>query len=471
MSAPRDFSGPIPLTAPAGAPGPGAETVWHPKYVWVTIGSFALIFLAAVQSLAVTTVMPAVSEALHGEALYAVAFSGTLATSVIGMVAVGAWADRAGPVAPLYAAVSLFVAGLVIDAVAPTMGVLVLGRLVLGLGSGGQIVALYVVVARIFPAPLHGRVFALFSAAWIVPALVGPFLAGAVAEFLHWRWVFAGVAILAVLAMAMIAPRLRGLAAHAEDPGSGSRRVIVRRMLLATVVAGAALALALSGELVTPWSWAVAVVALLVLGAAVVPLLPRGTLRAAPGLPSVILMRGVLAGGFFGAEVYVPKLFIDAYAWTPTFAGLGLTIAGITWALGAELSARHADRVGNRRLVVTGVGLLAASIGLVFASALWAWPGIVPALAWGIGGLGMGFVYARLSVLMLAYSSASSQGFNSSALQISDAVGSSAVIAVMGLVFLALGPGAGFPVVFALAVAIILLTLVPGLRLGHAHEL
>lgn len=468
MSGPHEFTAPIPVVqTPAAAP---RETIWNPRYIWVTLGAFALIFLAAIQSLAVTTVMPAVSDALDGEALYAVAFSGTLATSVIGMVAVGAWSDRTGPVVPLYAAVGMFVAGLVIDAFAPTMGVLVLGRLVLGLGSGGQLVALYVVVARIFPAVLHGRVFALFSAAWIVPSLVGPFLAGAVAEFLHWRWVFGGVAVLAVAAMLMIAPRLRGLAAHAEHPSEGTRRTVVRRLLLAVVVASAALALGLSGELPTPWSWVMAAAALGVVGIAVVPLLPRGTLRAAPGLPSVILMRGVLAGGFFGAEVYIPRLFIDEYGWSPTFAGLGLTIAGITWAVGAELSARHAERVGDRRLALAGIGLLATSIALVLASALLGWPGIVAAIAWGLGGLGMGFVYARLSVLMLAYSSPRDQGFNSSALQISDAVGSSSVIAIMGLLFLAIGPGAGFAAVFVVAILIVLLTLVPGLRMGGVRE-
>ena len=78
-----------------------AVSVWAPRFVWVTVGAVALIFLAAMQSLAVTTVMPVVSDDLGGAALYAVAFSGTLATSVIGMVAVGAWSDRSGPVWPL----------------------------------------------------------------------------------------------------------------------------------------------------------------------------------------------------------------------------------------------------------------------------------------------------------------------------------------------------------------------------------
>ena len=86
-----------------------AAGIWGPRYVWVTVGAVALIVLAAIQSLAVTTVMPLVSADLDGERLYAVAFAGTLATSVIGMVAVGAWCDRGGVLAPLSTAVALFV--------------------------------------------------------------------------------------------------------------------------------------------------------------------------------------------------------------------------------------------------------------------------------------------------------------------------------------------------------------------------
>lgn len=463
----REFSGPILLPPPQT--GDDGGSIWSARYVWVTLGAFALLFLAALQSLAVTTVMPAVSDALDGEALYAVAFSGTLATSVIGMVAAGAWADRTGPAAPLYAAVALFVAGLVIDALAPSMGVLVLGRLVMGLGTGGQIVALNVVVARIFPPRLHGRVFAAFSAAWIVPSLIGPFLAGAVAEFLHWRWVFGGVAVFAVAALAMIAPRLRDVRAHVEEPAA---EPVARRLLLAAVVAAAALVLALAGELPGAWSWLVAAAALAVVGLFVLPLLPRGTLRAARGLPSVILMRGLMAGALFGAEIYVPKLLIDDFQWTPTWAGLGLTVAALAWAAGAEISGRHGDRIGNRRLAVLGVVLLAAAVAGVGATGPLGLPALWAALVWGLAGLGMGLMYPRLSVLMLAYSTARNQGFNSSALQISDSVGSSATIAVMGLVFTALaGTTLGFPAVFAIAAALALAALVPGMRLGTVREL
>ncbi|HWI30814.1 MAG TPA: MFS transporter [Microbacterium sp.] len=442
--------------------------IWHPRIVWVTVGAVALVFLAAVQALAVTTVMPVVSDELDGASLYAVAFSATLATSVIGMVATGAWSDRAGPVLPLYTATTLFVAGLLIAGAAPTMEILVAGRLVQGLGTGGQIVALYVVVARIYPSVLHGRVFAAFSAAWVVPSLIGPFLAGAVAEFLHWRWVFFGVALLTVVAFVMVAVKLAGIDMHTDEPASNGN--VILRLVLAVVVAMGALALSLSGE-IPVFGWAAAAASLVVIALAARPLLPRRTLSAGRGLPSVVLMRGIIAGALFGAEIYVPYLLIDHFGFSPTWAGLGLTTAALAWAAFADVQGRFGDRIGNTRITLIGVVLLGTSTAVAGLTALWGLPPAVLIAGWTLAGAGMGLMYPRLTVLTLAYSTPQNQGFNSSALSISDSIGASAAIAVMGLAFTFLrGTDAGFPAVFAIATALALAALVPGLRLGHAHE-
>ena len=168
----------------------------------------ALIFMVAFESLAVTTVMPTVSDALDGATLYAFAFAGPLATGVVGMVVAGPWSDRSGPRTPLLVAVGTFTAGILVAGAAPSMEVLVAGRLFQGLGGGAMTVAVYVVVARLYPAMLHPRVFAWFAAAWIIPSLVGPAGAGAVAQHLGWRWVFLGVALLVVPTTLALVPAL-----------------------------------------------------------------------------------------------------------------------------------------------------------------------------------------------------------------------------------------------------------------------
>lgn len=464
MTSPHE---PVP-TGPVLTVEPGQGSVWSARFVWVTIGAVALVFLAAMQALAVTTVMPIVAADLDGAALYAVAFAGVLATSVIGMVAVGAWSDRTGPVWPLTSAVVLFVVGLVLAGIAPSMEVLVAGRLIQGLGTGGMTVALYVVVARIYPADLHGRVFAAFSAAWVVPSLVGPFLAGAVTEYLHWRWVFLGVAALTLVAYVLVAARLWTTPLGSDDPSTAR---ILPRMACAIAVAAGALGLSLAGEL-GEWSWAGVAASVVVIVVAIRPLLPARTLRSARGLPSVVLMRGLIAGALFGAEIYVPYLLIDRYGFSPTWAGLGLTAAALTWAAAADVQGRYGDRIGNARIAVIGTVQLFAATAFAAATALWQLPPWVLIVTWALAGSGMGLMYPRLTVLTLAYSSPQNQGFNSSALSISDAVGAASTIAVMGLVFTALtAMDAGFPVVFAIAGLLALLALVPGLRLGHGHEL
>ncbi|MEV4667550.1 MFS transporter [Microbacterium sp. LWO12-1.2] len=444
-------------------------SIWDRERRWVTLGAVALIFLAAIESLAVTTVMPIVSEALDGQSLYAVAFAGTLATSVIGMVAAGVWSDARGPRGALYFAVSLFLIGLVISGFAVTMHQFLAGRLVQGLGAGGQTVALYVVVARLYPPHLHGRVFAAFAAAWVVPSMIGPFLAGAVAEFLDWRWAFLGVAVLTAAAFLTIAARLRGV-----DLGHGvpqDRRAVAMRLLLAGVVAVFAVLIGFSADMVPPVGWPVAIAAVVVIAIALLPLVPKGTLRAGRGLPSVVLMRGLVAGAFFAAEAYIPYLLMKRFDFTATWAGIALMLAAFAWAGASALQGRYGERLGNRRITLISLSLLMAAIVCVLITSLWGISPLLVILGWALGGGGMGLLYPRLTVLTLAYSGPDDQGFNSSALSISDATGSAVAIAIAGLGVATLGGGVGaFGVVFAFCIALVFLASVPGLRLGHAAE-
>ncbi|MGO4586156.1 MFS transporter [Arthrobacter sp. 2RAF6] len=448
-------------------------------YLLATAGACALVFLAAFESMAVTTIMPLVSRDLDGAGLYALAFAGPLATGVIGMVAAGNWADRRGPAAPLYASVALFAAGLLIAGTALSMQMLVAGRLVQGLGGGAMTVALYVVIARVYPARLHAQVFAAFSAAWVIPSMIGPFAAGVVAELSSWHWVFLGVVGLVVPALAMILPAMRGVRstpdareAGSSEPGSpkagageakpGGADVpwAFGRMGWAALAALAVLGLNLSGQL-PGVGWVIAAVALVIAMLAVRPLVPRGTLGAHRGLPSVILMRGVASAAFFGTEVYVPYLLTERYSFSPAFAGLALTGSAIAWAAASAVQGRMGSRLGNALAVKIGSALVLGSVVIVLVTTVLAWPAGVAIAGWLFAGAGMGLMYPRLSVMTLALSKPEDQGFNSSAMSISDSLGGALSLAVTGLVFSALTTTAGsFAGVFVLTSAIAVVGLV-----------
>ncbi|MEE3919067.1 MFS transporter [Micromonospora sp. BRA006-A] len=113
---------------------------------------------------------------------------------------------RARPRPALWHGVVWFVAGLVVAGAATTMEVLVVGRAVQGFGSGLVSVALYVVVGQAYPEQLRRRIFAAFAAAWVVPSLVGPALAGLIVEHLGWRWVFLAVPAVAIPAALLVQP-------------------------------------------------------------------------------------------------------------------------------------------------------------------------------------------------------------------------------------------------------------------------
>lgn len=167
------------------------------------------------------------------------------------MTAAGSWTDRRGPTSPLLVGVGLFVVGLLVAGFAPTMVVLVVGRIVQGVGSDMLIVALYVVVARVYPEPVRPRVFAAFAAAWLVPGIIGPGVAGLVVEHLGWRWVFLGVPVLAVPALLVLRPALGAMPSGAVEAGGAVAdparaahpvRAAQRRTALSVVVAAGVLA-------------------------------------------------------------------------------------------------------------------------------------------------------------------------------------------------------------------------------------
>ncbi|WNY34813.1 MFS transporter [Curtobacterium flaccumfaciens] len=149
-----------------------------------------------------------------------------------------------------------FAVGTAVVMLAPTMEVFLAGRLIEGFGAGAIDVVLYVLVARIFPAELHGPVFAGFAAAWVVPALIGPALAGIVTDTWNWHWVFAGALVIALAAFVLLVPTLGRL-----HPPAAALRPPWQRVRIGWSVAAAVSILLLNvAPDLTPWGMVAAVV-------------------------------------------------------------------------------------------------------------------------------------------------------------------------------------------------------------------
>ncbi|WP_063792216.1 MFS transporter [Nonomuraea pusilla] len=435
------------------APAPGVVSA---PYRALSIGLVALVMLVAFEAMAVATAMPVVARDLGGMHLYNLAFSATLAASVIATVLGGRWSDVRGPLQPIAVGVGAFVAGLLVAGFAPTMEVLVAGRFVQGLGAGLIQVALYVLVARVYPGELHPKVFALFSAAWVVPSMVGPAIAGFVVENVDWRWIFLGVSLIVVPSALLL---WRGTAGRAVEGGGAEPAPGLGRKIAWAVVTAVAAALIQYGS-------ALKLAGLPLLGAGAVLLavaLPRlllpGSLRAARGLPTAPVLRGLAYGSLMAAEVLIPLMLMNERHLSATGAGVVLTIGALGWSTGSWVKGR--GTIGHLAAIRGGAVMIAVGIALVMLVLVDAVPLAVAYVAMAIAGLGIGALHPTVSVLVLEMSEQGEEGQNSAAVGVGESVFTVVAVAVSGALFTATGENYAVGLAFTVVLAVVAVFLAP----------
>lgn len=449
--------------SPDGAPAPGREQlersagvdrVWSPGRRLLTAGLVLTVTVVATEALAVATVLPLVEDDLGGLQLYGWVFAGFFLGNLVGIVVTGRAADRVPLVVPFLAGLLLFSVGLGVAGLAPSMPVLVLGRVLQGLGAGALPAAAYVTIGRAYPAGARPRMFALLSTAWVVPGLLAPSLAGVVGEQAGWRWVFLGVLPVTVAAGGLAA---RAVLTVPPPPAPDGAPGSVLAAVGLAAAAGALMAGLGAGEL----GLAAALVIAGAVGGALAlrRLTPPGTLRAAPGLPAAVALRGLLTFSFFAADAYLP-LTVTGIRGAPTLlTGAALTAGTLAWAAGSWIQERQVGRLGPQVLVRRGLVILAVGVGSLVLVTVPAVPAATAVVLAGVAGLGIGQAYAPLSLSVLASAPPGGQGAATAALQVSDVLGVALGTGAAGAL-VAFGDTAGWPegravgLVFCLAAAV-----------------
>jgi len=453
----------------AVAPGP-----YSARFRALSLGVFALILCIAFEFMAVATALPVAARELGGLNLFPWALTVFLAAVMFANGVAGEVCDRIGPRLPLVGGSLAFTGGLLVSGLATSMPMLIVGRFVQGLGAGFTIVAVYVVIAQCYPEEVRPRMMSLLATAWVVPSVIGPFVAGGLTELVSWRWAFLVLVPLVPIPLLVVLPRL------AQSSPTEVRRE-GRLRLAAMMAVGAALA-QWAGLEAEDSRWLTAAGALAVgLGlivAAARQLFPAGTLMLRRGLPSVVAFRGVSAGGFFGCQAYVPLMLVEHRGATPILAGLAVAGTAIGWSSGSWYQGRPGLTLRRSTLVwrgavVTSVGVLVTSSAAITTDAV-RLPGWLAGVGLILGGLGMGLSMASNSVLLFDYSAPDDRGANSAALQMSDALGGLLVIGAGGVVYALMrdtwSQTALFSSIFALALAVMVLAVYVGTRVrSPAH--
>ena len=427
-------------------------------------GLVMAVTLNAFEAVAVVTAMPAISKELHGDRLYGAAFSAYMLANLVALVVGGEQSDRRGPAAPFLGGVTVFAIGLVVAGLAPTMAVVLLGRVLQGAGSGSLASVAYVGIGRAWSAEDQPRLFALLSTAWVVPSLVAPVAAGWITEQVGWRWVFLGLLPLVPILLLLAARPLIRLGPPPE-PHTGERRW----PLAARLAAGSGLVLAGLQAASVLMALPLLAVGLALAAPALLRLLPEGTLRAEPGIPAAIAARLCVNIAFFGCDTFVPLAATRIHGASTLVAGAVILGGSLVWTAGANLSARmhwppaRAARTGFLALAAGTAGTV-----LVTVSAIPLW---VTFLTCALSGFGIGVVFNTTSVSAMGQAPAGQEGLIGSQLGVADALGFATIGAIGGAMVgvadrgvLDLAPALALVFVLASAIALVGAAVAPRVR-------
>jgi MFS family permease len=394
-------------------------------------GLFLAVSMSAFEITAVLTALPSIVSELHGERFYGATLAVYLLASLISVVASGEMADRRGPSLPFALGVGLFIAGLVVAGTTRSPLVVVLGRAMQGMGAGAQTTLTYVVIRRAMREELQPKIYAVMSAAWVLPSLVAPLIAGWITDRFGWRWVFLGLAGPAALVGVLVVSQTRRLGPPGEPLGkSRMPMALVLSLGAAAVLTGStnrnllvALVLGLGG-------FGVCVVAAR-------SLLPHGTYSFQLGLPSAVASRFLATFAFGSVDSFVPFAAKNIHGVrSATVQGFMIIGAALTWTAGQAYAAKRAANGNPSKYVRMGFGFL--GLGALLTSTvvapqtpLWA-----VFLAWMVGGLGMGLLFNPTTVVAMAASSDGDAGLVGSQLSMADSLGFASA-ATLGGTFIA----------------------------------
>lgn len=397
--------------SPSSAEAVALRDINPPKSGWAAllsgrngVRSLALaggVVLHAINVYIATTILPSVVRDIGGIDYYAWNTTLFVAASILGSALSARLLARAGPRSAYVIATLVFVVGTFICAVAPSMPVMLAGRLVQGLGGGFLFALSYAMIRLVFDETLWPRAMALVSGMWGVATLVGPAVGGIYAQLGVWRaafWSLIPVALLFAVLAVIVLPK------RSTDEIERSPLPLAQLVLLTSAV------LAVSfGSVSSVLLWNIAgLVAAVILTALLIGtesrarhrLLPAGALRITTALGALYATMSLLAVAVTSGEIFVPLFLQVLHQQSPLIAGYLAALMAAGWTLGSIASAGASGK-GISCAILAGpmlgmAGMIALAV-LMPGESAGGWPALMPiCVALVAIGLGVGMAWPHL---------------------------------------------------------------------------
>jgi EmrB/QacA subfamily drug resistance transporter len=392
------------------AKGAGAA---HPRLILAT--TVLASSLAFVDGSVVNVGLPAIARSFgdHGVNVSWIVSGYLLPLSALLLLG-GAAGDRFGHRRLLLGGVGLFIAASLLCAVAPTLGWLLCGRVMQGVGAAMLMPTSLAILGSSFSGEARGKAIGTWAAAGAAAGAIGPLVGGWLIDLVGWRSIFLVNVPIAAGALYLCARYIKDLPSKDEQPLDGMGALLAT-VGLAALTWGLTLGSAARG-----WSTlAVAILAAGVVvlalfiaverkrkGAAMMPL----ALFASREFTGLSLVTFLLYGAHGVLLVLLPYLLIDLKHYSATEAGAALLPMPIVIALTAPTMGRLAAKIGARLPLSIGPAVVAAGFLLAMGipSGTSYWTSILPAIL--MLSLGMAGAVAPLTTAVLASVDANHSG-------------------------------------------------------------
>ena len=435
----------------------------------IGIGAFALL-----QSL-VIPVLSTVQAELHTSqsavtwVLTAYLLSASVMTPILGRVG-----DIYGKKWMFVATLVALAVGSVLAAVSPNLGVMIVARVIQGLG-GGMLPLGFGIIRDEFPAEKVAGAVGILAALTAVGGSLGIVLAGPIVDALSWRWLFWLPGIVTAVAAA---------GAVLFVPQSPIRSPGAIAWLPAVLLSGWLVALLVPLSEASDWGWgSPAVIGLFAAALLLAALWVWSELRAPTPLIDMKMMRlpavwtNNLVALLIGVGLYAMFAFLPEFVQTPSAAGYGfgasitssgvmLLPSGVTMFVTGLFAGSLTRRVGGKVMVVAGCLIGCVSMAMFAFAHSQQWEIY---LATGVLGIGFGLAFSAMSANVVsavpARQTSVATGMNANIRTIGGSIGAAVMASIVTarLEPSGLPTGSGYTTGFAVMGAVLVVAALAGL--------
>src|SRR6202158_4668397 len=312
--------------------------------------------------------------------------------------------------------VALFTATSLLCGVAPTLGMLIMFRVLQGIGGGGLAPVEQAILVDTFPKEKLGGAFALYSMAMVTAPAIGPPLGGWITDSFSWRWVFFINVPIGILSLILSSRMVHDPVEFTEERKKArqSGRLKIDYIGIVLIAVGfACLEVVLDRGERDDWLGRHFFATFLVIAVVAIAIAIWWEWRHDDPVVELTLLRErnfaianvyyfIFGFGLFGSTVMIPEILQTLFGHTATDAGLVLGPGAAVVTMLAPFVVRIVPRIGAKRLLAASFTIAALSFfyysGLTTQTDYFHF-----ALARGFQGFGYAFMFVPVSQLAYSY--------------------------------------------------------------------